>query len=509
MKENKFLKYFLLIWGGAQAAFLMWLFYYHYIFMDHVEHLHAAWLIWKGEVPYRDFFEHHNPLFWYMIAPIVAAFYNNALILYVSRVIALCGHIFMAAGFYRLCCDFMAVPKKVFWLGILLFLLPCDNTYLVFELQPDAMMWGCFFWGLWFYCRFVDKGRDGQEKDIRNAYILFFLSFLFLQKILMLLAAAGVYTLYLMKKKAINAAAALKMLAYPAAGALLFLLYLHYTNCWDLYFLFNYDLNMWMQDVMGNARIFQTWYIVSALPVCAILTLHYFLRGGNRYRNLLCGLMFAEFIGKMLVGAPYVQYFIFSNLLSALVVADYLAGHSEKWWGKALLLAAVAGGLFLFWRHPPNMQYPRYYTVHDYIMRNARDDEPIINPVLFYFNIYGSNPAYYWFGYGNVAQVAYYVYGVGEPFDLNKMIYENMPKFVYAVEYINQMGAFNMNDLPAYRQELGKMWEKLPEKRESKEDFIRRFTAVSFGAPDLQFLKAFYKLTPYSPLLVRKDLPAK
>ena len=55
MKENKFLKYFLLIWGGAQAAFLMWLFYYHYIFMDHVEHLHAAWLIWKGEVPYRDF----------------------------------------------------------------------------------------------------------------------------------------------------------------------------------------------------------------------------------------------------------------------------------------------------------------------------------------------------------------------------------------------------------------------------------------------------------------------
>ena len=163
----------------------------------------------------------------------------------------------------------------------------------------------------------------------------------------------------------------------------------------------------------------------------------------------------------------------------------------------------------LFVLHPPNTQYPRYYTVHDYIMRNARENEPIINSVIFFFNIYGRNPAYYWFGYGNVAQVAQYVYGIGEPFDLNKMIYENRPKFVYATEYVNMLMQENIKDLPGYRQELGKMWEKLPEKRESRADFIRRFTAVSFGAPDMRLLRAFYKMTPYPPLLVRKDLSAK
>lgn len=509
MKENKFLKYFLLIWGGAQAAMLAYVFYYHYFCMDHVEHLHAAWLIWQGEIPYRDFFEHHNPLFWYMIAPIVAAFYNNALILYVSRVIALCGHIFMLAGFYRLCRDFMAVPRKVFWLGVLLYLLLYDNTYILFEMQPDGYMWGCFLWGLRQYFFFINAGRDGQGAHIRNAYILFFLSFLFLQKILLLLFFVGLHALYLMKKRAINTAAAMKALVWPAAGALLFLLYLHYTNCWDLYFLFNYELNMWMQDAMGDARIFRSWYTMATLPACAVFTLHDFLRGGNRYRNLLCGLMFAEFIGKMLIGAPWTQYFIFSNLISALIFASYLAGHSGKWQGKALLLSAVAGGLFLFWRHPPNTQYPRYYTVHDYIMRNARENEPIINSVIFFFNIYGRNPAYYWFGYGNVAQVAQYVYGIGEPFDLNKMIYENRPKFVYATEYVNMLMQENIKDLPGYRQELGKMWDKLPEKRESRADFIRRFTAVSFGAPDMRLLRAFYKMTPYPPLLVRKDLSAK
>ena len=29
---------------------------------DDVEHLHSAWLVFQGQVPYKDFFQHHNPL---------------------------------------------------------------------------------------------------------------------------------------------------------------------------------------------------------------------------------------------------------------------------------------------------------------------------------------------------------------------------------------------------------------------------------------------------------------
>ena len=38
---------------------------------DNVEHIHATWLVAYGEVPYRDFFQHHNPLMWYLFAPLV------------------------------------------------------------------------------------------------------------------------------------------------------------------------------------------------------------------------------------------------------------------------------------------------------------------------------------------------------------------------------------------------------------------------------------------------------
>lgn len=95
---------------------------------------------------------------------------------------------------------------------------------------------------------------------------------------------------------------------------------------------------------MGDARILQNWLVVGALPLAAILSLHRFLDSRNLYRELLAGLMFLEFIGKMAVGAPYVQYFIFSNLVSALIAADYAVGQIRLKRVKLLLLAGGCGG---------------------------------------------------------------------------------------------------------------------------------------------------------------------
>jgi len=37
---------------------------------DEFQHLHMAWLIGRGEVPHRDFFEHHTPLYHVLMAPL-------------------------------------------------------------------------------------------------------------------------------------------------------------------------------------------------------------------------------------------------------------------------------------------------------------------------------------------------------------------------------------------------------------------------------------------------------
>ena len=37
---------------------------------DELEHLHAAFCVWHGDVPYRDFFEHHAPALYYLVWPL-------------------------------------------------------------------------------------------------------------------------------------------------------------------------------------------------------------------------------------------------------------------------------------------------------------------------------------------------------------------------------------------------------------------------------------------------------
>ena len=44
------------------------------IVFDTVEHIYASWLVSEGKQPYKDFFEHHNPLLWYLFSPVAAFF---------------------------------------------------------------------------------------------------------------------------------------------------------------------------------------------------------------------------------------------------------------------------------------------------------------------------------------------------------------------------------------------------------------------------------------------------
>lgn len=55
---------------------------------DEFEHLHAAFCIAKGLVPYRDFFEHHGPVPYYLTAPLVRWFGAEPVQLTLQRLVA-------------------------------------------------------------------------------------------------------------------------------------------------------------------------------------------------------------------------------------------------------------------------------------------------------------------------------------------------------------------------------------------------------------------------------------
>jgi hypothetical protein len=50
------------------SAFLLWWARERPFRGEEIEHVHAAWRVAQGAVPYLDFFEHHHPLLWYLLA---------------------------------------------------------------------------------------------------------------------------------------------------------------------------------------------------------------------------------------------------------------------------------------------------------------------------------------------------------------------------------------------------------------------------------------------------------
>lgn len=502
--KSLFLKYFILGLGLLEAVLAGYVFYFNYMCMDHAEHLHAAWLIWQGKVPYRDFFEHHNPLLWYVLAPIVAAFYRNALIIYISRAISVLAYAVFFAGFYKICRRFLDISVQKFVLAVLFYFLVPDNMFMLFELQPDSFMWAAGIWGFYFLFSYIGEKR---QRDLTAAFFLFFVSFMFLQKIMAILAIAGVYFLYLIYKKEISGFKdVFKALVPTLAGVGGWVLYLHYTNSFNLYLLLNYDLNFWLQEFYSIGRSSQDFRVTALLLVPGILCLKPFLAAKNRYRAALSGIMYADYAIKLAIGAPYCQYFIFNNLMAAAIIADYVCNHIDLKRVKSGVWVLLAIGAWLIWQLHPNDNYPRYYVIHDYIMKNMRVGEKIVNPVRYFFNIYGDNASYYWFGNGNVAPIASFLYGYEEPFDINKILKEEGPMFFYATANVNMIMYLNMDFLYGYQTNLERIWEKLGRRDITKEAFMDKWMLVYFDIPDIEFLEKYYVMTPYPPLMVRKDL---
>ena len=80
--ENAFIHALKLFIVVALLVILYGLIFSGFQIVDEFEHLHASWLVSEGLFPYRDFFEHHHPLIWYIFAPIVSFFYNDVIVIF-------------------------------------------------------------------------------------------------------------------------------------------------------------------------------------------------------------------------------------------------------------------------------------------------------------------------------------------------------------------------------------------------------------------------------------------
>src|SRR5947208_12140838 len=156
---------------------------------DEFQHLHSAWYISKGFLPYRDFFQHHTPLYYFLLAPFFQFFNvetngaDSIAFLYFSRSL-----MWLLSGVILGCTFWLGKLWKNTFVGcIAVLLLVTTQAYWTksLEIRPDPLAVAFWLLHLILIIRDVSPHRQGYEKRRMFAWsgVFLALSFLALQKI--------------------------------------------------------------------------------------------------------------------------------------------------------------------------------------------------------------------------------------------------------------------------------------------------------------------------------------
>ncbi len=485
-----------------ELSLLYYTFFNQYTSIDHAEHLHASWLVWQQKVPYLDFFEHHNPLLWYILSPIVALFNGKAQILYISRLISLSTYIATIFVLYKISIKYLKSTRQAFLLGVLVYFSIPTSYYLIYDMHPDIFMLLAYFIGLYYYFSYIETKF---QKDLNISFLFFTISFLFLQKILIILFFTSIYILYHIFTQKIDIKSFAKALIMPLLIILLFALWLYYNNILGTYMKLNYTLNYWMQKINGSGNFCGNKGCSMYLPLLSIFMLKTYLKDKNQYRIILCSIMYLEYISKYFIGSLYIQYFIFNNLISSIIIGYFISKHTKPKSFFLIIAFFILVSIKLFNQTPINKQYKKYYQTAKEIMENLNSDEYFLNAIN-YINIYNKDVSYYWFGYGNIAPFANYLYNHKKLFTPDFYIQLYRPKYVYYEAYYNAiMGDSKHNGNKTYEKELEELYPSFPVSKENKEDFAKRWSQKEFYTYNTEYMNNNYYKTGNFPLIIKRD----
>lgn len=224
-----------LVWHAWQSAFDH----------DEIEHVHAAWVVGQGGLPFADFLEQHHPTIWYALGPLMGAMSSPRGIVFLVRIFDLAG----LAGFLVL---FGMVSRLVYptlparWPALLL-VSSFTFTRNMMEIRPDPWMNLFVFAGLllWLQCL--------QQGSWRRAFfsgLCFGVAMAILQKAAIVVACVGAASLVLLvwrRREPSRAKALLRGGSVALVGAAMPIAILCAamvrSGLWDDFVFWNYTFN--------------------------------------------------------------------------------------------------------------------------------------------------------------------------------------------------------------------------------------------------------------------------
>lgn len=400
---------------------------------DDVEHLHSAWLVFEGKLPYRDFFQHHNPLLWYLFAPLVGFFAYDITIFDVVRIIST-GVMFLVLFLLgRISEKFICHSKY----AALLTVASVFPSYILFsgqDFRPDNYMVASFIVGLYFFFSYLEYKKSSQ---LILSFFFMFLTFMFMQKSIFFLGLFGLMVCFLLYTKEVNFNDFLKALVLPIFGAIFFLCWLIHNDILELYWRCNFTFNLYIPDVYnGLSEKTRTEFYV--LSFFAFLGCVWFLKQGNTAARIICILWISEAIQRFFFFTLDRHYYYLLDVLNAILVGSFAYTVIKKWpWTAYIWVALSVAGMFCFrsyclkFKLPP--EYHRYVTPK-FIVEQTNRCDAVLNGYGLTYGIFTKDLTYFWNLNGQLDVIGNEI-GLGPIPDLNQVVERYLPRVIYTGPY--------------------------------------------------------------------------
>lgn len=388
--------------------------------VDTYEHVHASWLVSEGKVPYLDFFEHHNPLLWFLFAPITKLMEGNVNIVYVARLFSLFMYLCCFGITYKIIAKHLANPviAKLSVLSMLLF--PFREN--IFDFRPDAFMIFCSLSGLYFFFNYLDTQR---RKDLCKSYFFMAMGFLFLQKSLFFLVGFALANIYLIIKHKVKLKDFLYACLCGAVPLFLFAIYLFATGSFAKWFhcnvVFNSNLSQYYVSVFYDEVMFD-------LNLTAISLFFVSCFFGKDDKDIVMKILIVAEGIFCLFFALRTYYFLMYMFLIAVILGKiaykYIYGKNVySFIFYVLILICLLNNLNLFKTADKYVNYTRVAT------EIYKKGDIIYSPNVYYGNLFNHDVSYYWFGYSYIPVIES-LYG-DEEYSMDEIISSQKADYVY------------------------------------------------------------------------------
>jgi len=422
----------LIIYGILVYGILLWYAYTFILVVDEREHLTASFYVYSGQVPYRDFFEHHHPLLWYIFAPVLNFCDNTPYIWYIIRTYALLWIFLNCIVVYKLS-QLIAQNKGFSILAVLFSVAPHCIYVTNIAFRPDGFMSLFLLIGVYFFLKYLQSKRYLM---LQMAIISFFISFMFLQKVLIFLFFIALLMLLLVYKKEVKIKDILISSIVPLSIYLGYIFYMYQIGAlkdyWELNFLLNIKAHYVFTYPISHTVYF---YIANAVALYILFT---------KQPNIL------QYIAFLAVSFSFILFFLgtfehyWIPLYSyfAIVCAYMINRLKDKWRVCAMVIITIctliddAFGLY----GQKTFPYLQFYVEQSKtVLRVAKKNDYILGDLKVIGGLRQDVAGYYWFGRDYMGLIDNHYFNRHPLPDANKLLKEKKPKILSYMNWFNCM----------------------------------------------------------------------